>query len=173
MQCIWNESAGWYVCLQRRWEMLSSAYCPQCISRRQNFMMHDFAWPGYGCSQLIMEAQTVGLINFDGSTHSTCKSFLYLESSQVWALELLGTLCLLSCSAIIGRIAWRIRRRWKGTFLRGQVFLVVTLYLVPVFNNALWSKTVSNDSHNRKLNKLYKLKEALLLSTFCSLYRCC
>lgn len=90
VQCIWKESAAWYVYLQRWRETLSSAYCPRCISERQNFMMHDFARPGSGCSQLIMEAQTAGLINSEGSTRWTCKSFFSLESSWVWALGFLG-----------------------------------------------------------------------------------
>lgn len=36
-----------------------------------------FARSGSGCSRLIMEAQTVGLINSEGSTRSTCKSFCH------------------------------------------------------------------------------------------------
>lgn len=33
-----------------------------------------FCQPGWGCSELIMEPQTVGLINCEGSTRSMCKS---------------------------------------------------------------------------------------------------
>lgn len=84
---------------EKRWAL-------RTVSERQNFMMHDFTRPGSGCSQLIMEAQTAGLINSEGSTRWTCKSFFSLESSWVWALGFLGTSRFLSCSAIIGQITW-------------------------------------------------------------------
>lgn len=41
----------------------------------QTLWCMTLARPGSGCSRLIMEAQTVGLINSEGSTRSMCKSF--------------------------------------------------------------------------------------------------
>lgn len=105
-------------------------------------MMHDFTRPGSGCSQLIMEAQTAGLINSEGSTRWTCKSFFSLESSWVWALGFLGTSRFLSCSAIIGQIT--IKRRRKETFLSGRVFLVFTLNPISfliIQNGQRWHTT--------------------------------
>lgn len=96
------------------------------------------ARPGSGCSRLIMEAQTVGLINREGSTRSMCKSFCHAEALS---REQLGR---------SSRNSWHLapphplnhkRRRSHHGGLRGDqgIFLIISLLLTQI-NTTFYSR---------------------------------
>lgn len=74
-----------------------------------------FCQPGWGCSELIMEPQTVGLINCEGSTRSMCKSVCHAGAVSREQLGQSSWKSLAPCASLATQLktaritSWRIK----------------------------------------------------------------